>query len=194
MLRERREHHGGDRGAEREVQHVLRRQAMARERPAPAAAPSPRRRRCRAARRRSRPARRCPGRRATPSCAQQVCATSSAKPAPSVARRHVIRLGGQSAGEAPHVRHADRRWRRSANIERIVRRVADIRRPPPARGSRSMPNRSAKKRARHRQLVVVAEPAVDVDRADRARAGPARRMSAAMRSAASSGSGGTSSQ
>ena len=62
-----------------------------------------------------------------------------------------------------HVRDAHRA---SGKTRTSARRSASRRRTRTARcsASRSMPNASAQERARHRQLVVVAEPAVDVDR------------------------------
>ncbi len=91
------------------------------------------------------------------------CATSSAKPAPDAPSVTYAGRARQASRVLAHVGHADRIGEMLEH-RRIVRRIADKDKTL-ALGIDVDPEFIAQQASRHRQLVVRAEPAVDVDRA-----------------------------
>ena len=88
---------------------------------------------------------------------------SSAKPSPRAAARDIARLLREAVGEIRDVRDADR-MRKEGEHRLVVRRVAGEHEPFALRIEIDGED-LAHQPARHAELVVVAEPAIDVDRA-----------------------------
>src|SRR5881394_2285037 len=83
----------------------------------------------------------------------------------TVARvRHVFRFGGHAADEPPNVCHADGFWEIRKH-RRVVGRITYVERSRELL-ARSHLETAREEVARRDELVVIAEPAVDMDRAD----------------------------